>query len=57
MVVWKPMSKLPAPIPVFIAYFTAWVDEYGFVQFRQDIYDHDKALKPYLEPEQITKNG
>ena len=42
--------KLPAPIPVFIAYFTAWVDEYGFVQFRQDIYDHDKALKPYLEP-------
>ncbi|TGE16389.1 L,D-transpeptidase family protein [Hymenobacter elongatus] len=31
-------------IPVYLVYFTAWVDEAGEVHFRDDIYNHDKAL-------------
>jgi murein L,D-transpeptidase YcbB/YkuD len=31
-------------MPVFIAYFTSWVDRDGFLNFRDDIYDRDKRL-------------
>ncbi len=34
--------KLKDPIPVFITYYTAWVDDAGQLNFREDIYDHDK---------------
>jgi L,D-transpeptidase YcbB len=30
------------PLPVVITYFTAFVDEQGYVHFRDDIYSHDK---------------
>ncbi|MCW8126765.1 L,D-transpeptidase family protein [Microbulbifer halophilus] len=33
--------ELENPIPVYIAYWTAWVDEEGLLQFRPDIYDRD----------------
>jgi len=33
--------KLKDPVPVFISYYTAWVDERGLVNFRDDIYSHD----------------
>ncbi|TGD79367.1 L,D-transpeptidase family protein [Hymenobacter wooponensis] len=35
---------LPEKLPVYLVYFTAWVDENGKVNFRDDIYGHDKAL-------------
>jgi murein L,D-transpeptidase YcbB/YkuD len=28
--------------PVYITYFTAWVDEKGKMNFRNDVYGHDK---------------
>lgn len=31
-------------VPVFIAYFTAWVDREGRIHFRDDIYGHDRNL-------------
>ena len=34
--------KLPNPVPVSIAYYTAWVDDDGLLQLRQDIYGLDK---------------
>jgi murein L,D-transpeptidase YcbB/YkuD len=34
--------KLPAPIAVSLTYYTAWVDEEGQLQLRQDIYELDK---------------
>lgn len=34
--------KIKHPIPVLINYYTAWVDENGVLQFRKDIYGHDK---------------
>ncbi len=36
--------KLKAPVPVLITYNTAWVDENGVLNFRDDIYGHDAAL-------------
>lgn len=35
-------------VPVFIAYFTAWVDRAGQLQFRDDIYGRDKRLEELL---------
>jgi L,D-transpeptidase YcbB len=36
--------KLKKPVPVVITYYTAWVDENGRVNFRDDIYSHDEKL-------------
>jgi murein L,D-transpeptidase YcbB/YkuD len=36
--------KLPEPIAVHLLYLTAWVDEGGSVQFRDDIYGRDSEL-------------
>jgi L,D-transpeptidase YcbB len=36
--------KLKDPVPVIITYYTAWVDENGQVNFRDDIYSHDQTL-------------
>ncbi len=36
--------KLSKPVPVIISYYTAWVDEGGLLNFRDDIYEHDKDL-------------
>lgn len=36
--------KLKDPIPVFITYYTAWVDENGLLNFREDIYKHDAVV-------------
>ncbi len=39
---------LKDPVPVFISYFTAWVDSEGLLNFRDDIYGHDKKMKELL---------
>lgn len=31
-------------VPVFIIYYTAWVDGNGLLHFRDDIYGHDQEL-------------
>ena len=36
--------KLEEPVPVFITYYTAWVDENGVLNFRDDIYGHDAQV-------------
>ena len=35
-------------IPVYIAYFTAWVDDAGLLNFREDVYGHDKKMAARL---------
>jgi murein L,D-transpeptidase YcbB/YkuD len=38
---WVTLKKT---IPVFIVYFTAWVDKNGLLNFRKDIYGHDEKM-------------
>lgn len=35
-------------VPVFIVYFTAWVDKDGQLNFRKDIYGHDEKMSEKL---------
>lgn len=44
--------SLKKPLPVFIAYFTAWVDDSGAINFRNDVYNHDKKLEETLSQTQ-----
>ncbi len=37
--------KVSPSVPVYIVYFTSWVDYQGRVNFRNDIYGHDKKLE------------
>ena len=36
--------RVKDPIPVIITYYTAWVDDNGQLNFRDDIYGHDSSL-------------
>jgi murein L,D-transpeptidase YcbB/YkuD len=40
--------KLKNKAEVFITYYTAWVDDEGRLNFRQDVYEHDKKIKEKL---------
>jgi murein L,D-transpeptidase YcbB/YkuD len=42
---WVTLDK---PIPVFITYFTSWVDDEGLLHFAEDIYGHDKSMATHL---------
>ncbi len=37
--------NLNKKVPVYLVYFTSWVDDSGKLQFRDDIYKHDKKQK------------
>ncbi len=39
---------LQEPVPVIITYFTAWVNNDGLLNFREDIYGHDKKMAERL---------
>ncbi len=49
--------KVKNPVPVFITYYTAWVDDNGQLNFRDDIYKHDEKLtkKMFTSTQQIAK--
>lgn len=40
---WVPLDR---KIPVYISYFTAWVDEDGTTRFHEDIYERDETMGP-----------
>ena len=40
--------ELENHVPVFIAYFTSWVDDEGLLHFREDIYGHDQRMEKHL---------
>jgi L,D-transpeptidase YcbB len=49
--------RIPRPVTVHLLYMTAWVDEAGTLQYREDIYGRDRKLsaallrhRPYLLP-------
>jgi L,D-transpeptidase YcbB len=39
---------LDQPVPVFVGYFTVWVDGKGKLHFRKDLYGHDKKMADRL---------
>lgn len=39
---------LKQTVPVYIGYFTAWVDRDGRLNFRDDVYGHDKKMAEHL---------
>jgi murein L,D-transpeptidase YcbB/YkuD len=39
---------LPRPVPVYVTYFTAWVDADGVLQLRDDRYGWDARLAAAL---------
>lgn len=42
---WVNINK---PIPVYVVYFTAWVDAEGKMNFRNDLYKHDEKMAEKL---------
>jgi murein L,D-transpeptidase YcbB/YkuD len=41
--------QLPIAVPIYLVYWTAWVDQEGKLNFRQDIYGRDTALNALFE--------
>ena len=41
--------NLPAPVPILLTYFTAWMDGDGNVQFREDLYERDARVISALD--------
>ncbi|MFW5878992.1 MAG: L,D-transpeptidase family protein [Myxococcota bacterium] len=41
--------ELSSPVPVHIVYLTAWVDEEGRLNFRDDVYGKDQAAARHLD--------
>ena len=44
-------------IPVYIGYFTSWVDQTGNLNFRKDVYGHDKKMAERLFSEHIVASS
>jgi L,D-transpeptidase YcbB len=41
--------KLDRTMPVYLLYFTAWVEEDGTVRFHHDVYGRDRQMAPQIE--------
>ena len=48
-------EKIPGNIPVYVAYFTAWPDKTGAVQFYDDVYDRDARVMDAIETTEAVR--
>jgi murein L,D-transpeptidase YcbB/YkuD len=46
---------LSKPVPVFICYFTAWIDSNGDLNFRDDVYGHDAKMADKMFSDVVKK--
>ncbi len=44
---------LSKKVPLYIDYFTVWVDDNGVINFRDDVYNKDKVLMEYLKANKL----
>lgn len=42
------LVKINPTVPVFVVYFTSWIDADGLLHFRDDVYGHDKRMAGHL---------
>ncbi|WNG46226.1 L,D-transpeptidase family protein [Archangium minus] len=49
--------ELPAPVPVYLLYWTAFVDAEGHVEFREDLYHHDPEVLRALAVKPVPASG
>jgi L,D-transpeptidase YcbB len=47
---------LENPLPVYLLYWTAWVDPEGAVNFRRSVYDRDEELGEELPPQVLASD-
>jgi murein L,D-transpeptidase YcbB/YkuD len=45
--------EIMKPLPIYITYFTSWVDEKGKIQFRNDIYNWDNRIFDFISNEKL----
>jgi murein L,D-transpeptidase YcbB/YkuD len=48
--------SLAEPVPLYVTYWTAWVDENGVLNFRDDLYRHDRVALAQSKREQKQVN-
>ena len=48
---------VPEKFPVYVAYFTAWPDDTGKVQYYDDVYERDMYLKRAMDAESKARLG
>jgi murein L,D-transpeptidase YcbB/YkuD len=48
---------LPRPVQIVLTYYTAWVDETGTLQFREDVYGRDPAVLAALDDAVLTRSA
>jgi murein L,D-transpeptidase YcbB/YkuD len=48
-------EKIPGNIPVYVAYFTAWPDSTGKVQFFDDVYDRDARVMEAIDTTEAVR--
>jgi murein L,D-transpeptidase YcbB/YkuD len=48
-------EKIPGNIPVYVAYFTAWPDKGGTVQFYDDVYDRDQRVMDAIDTTEAVR--
>jgi murein L,D-transpeptidase YcbB/YkuD len=50
-------QAVPGNIPIYLAYFTAWPDAQGKVQYYDDVYDRDAHLQEAIEKTEAARNA
>jgi len=54
---YEQVEKLAETVPVYVAYFTAWPNDEGVVDYHPDVYDRDSYLRRALDTVAKARSG